>query len=142
MILEIINGDNIKKYDELDEDEKEIIDTVRNIRLMKDHAVFSLYGFQLADLIDDYEELINLRKNIQFKYFTIFEDIKKLDLINFEIDANLWEYNRNNENEIWKTELDLIYDVKNSFDIGIELIESGEAEKRIIDKENDNQDFS
>lgn len=127
---------NLHTYDELDENEKEIVDTLRSLKLLKDHATFSLFSFQLADLIDDYEQLKNLRESIQLKYFTIFENIKNSDLVDGDLDANLWGYNRNNEKEVWKSELDLIMEIKNSLDFAIELIESGEAEKRIIDEEN------
>ena len=124
-------------YDELNSDEKELLDTIRSLKLSKDHAKFSLYAFQLQGLINDYEKLKCLRQSIQSDFFNIFDDIKKDNLIDGDIDVNEWAYNRENENDVWKKELDFIFEIKNTLDYAIELIESGEAEKRIVDKENE-----
>ena len=130
-----MTSEKIRNYDELRDDEKELMHTIRNLKLMKDHATFSLYSFQLAELIEDYETLMNLREAIQMKYFAIFEDIQKNDLVDGEINVNLWAHNRDNENNVWKDELDKIQEIKNSLDVGIELIESGIAEEMIIQEE-------
>ena len=127
----------MKKYDELSSDEKELIDTIRSLKLSKDHAKFSLYSFQLQKLISDYEELKSLRQSIQLDFFNIFENIKKDNLLEGDIYANEWAYNRENENNVWNNELDFILEIKNSLDYAIELIESGEAEKTIINKEHE-----
>ena len=127
----------MKKYNELNSDEKELIDTIRTLKLSKDHAKFSLYSFQLQKLISDYDEFKNLRQSIQMDFFNIFENIKKDNLLECDIDANEWAYNRENENNAWNNELDFIWEIKNSLDYAIELIESGEAEKTIINEERE-----
>ena len=43
---------------------------------------------------------------------------------------------REHEKENWKTGLRLMGDIKIEFDIGIAMIETGEAEQLIIDDEN------
>lgn len=58
------------------------------------------------------------------------------DLVEGELDASIWGIARENENEIWDSELRLMSDIKINFDMAIAMIESGEAEQAIIDEEN------
>ena len=130
-----MGSNEVKSYDELNIFEKEIIDTIRQFQLEKNHAKLSLYSFKLDDLLKDYDELINLRKSIQMKYFSIFNEIKNEKLVDGEINSNLWYYNRENEDNIWKEELNVLGLIKNTIDENIKLIESGNAEKIIIESE-------
>ena len=131
-----MNNDRIKKYDELDVDEKEVLDSFRKMKLMYDHARFKLHKLQVEDLINDYEQLKKLREEIQVKYFSIYEELLAEDLIEGELDAGIWGITREHENEVWDSEIRLISDIKREFDIAINMIESGEAEQAIIDDEN------
>ena len=131
-----MNNDRIKKYDELDVDEKEVLDSFRKMKLMYDHARFKLHKLQVEDLINDYEQLMKLREEIQAKYFSIYEELLAEDLIEGELDVSLWGITREHENETWNAELMLMSDIKTNFDIGINMIESGEAERVIIADEN------
>ena len=131
-----MNNDRIKKYDELDVDEKEVLDSFRKMKLMYDHARFKLHRIQVENLIDDYEQLKKLREEIQVKYFSIYEELLAEDLIEGELDASVWGLTREHENEVWNSELRLISDIKTNFDIAIVMIENGEAEQAIIDDEN------
>ena len=131
-----MNNDRIKKYDELDVDEKEVLDSFRKMKLMYDHARFKLHKLQVEDLINDYEQLKKLREEIQVKYFSIYEELLAEDLIEGELDAGIWGITREHENETWDAELRLMSDIKTQFDIGINMIESGEAEQAIIADEN------
>lgn len=131
-----MNNDRIKKYDELDVDEKEVLDSFRKMKLMYDHARFKLHKLQVEDLINDYEQLKKLREDIQVKYFSIYEELLAEDLIEGELDAAIWGITREHENEIWDSEIRLISDIKREFDIAINMIESGEAERAIIADEN------
>jgi len=131
-----MNNDRIKKYNELDVDEKEVLDSFRKMKLMYDHARFKLHKLQVEDLINDYEQLKKLREEIQVKYFSIYEELLAENLIEGELDAGIWGITREHENEIWDSEIRLISDIKREFDIGIAMIESGEAEQVIIDDEN------
>ena len=131
-----MNNERIKKYDELDVDEKEVLDSFRKMKLMYDHARFKLHKLQVEDLINDYEQLKKLREEIQVKYFSIYEELLAEDLIEGELDAGIWGITREHENEVWDSEIRLISDIKREFDIAITMIESGEAEQAIIDDEN------
>ena len=128
--------DKFRKYDELEDDEKEVLDSFRKMKLMYDHARFRLHKLQVEDLINDYEQLKKLREEIQAKYFSIYEELLAEDLIEGELDASVWGITREHENEVWDSELRLISDIKTNFDIAIVMIENGEAEQAIIDDEN------
>ena len=131
-----MNNDRIRTYDELNVDEKEVLDSFRKMKLMYDHARFKLHKLQVEDLINDYEQLKRLREGIQVKYFSIYEELLAEDLIEGELDASLWGLTREHENETWNAELMLMSDIKTNFDMGINMIESGEAERVIIADEN------
>jgi len=128
--------DRFRKYDELEDDEKEVLDAFRQMKLMSDYNRFKLYKFKVEDLIKDYEQLKQLRENIQEKYFSIYEELLNEELIEGELDASIWGITRNHENETWNSELKLMSEIKTNFDIAIKMIESGEADQSIIDAEN------
>ena len=131
-----MNNDTIRKYDELNVDEKEVIDSFRQMKLISDYNKFKLYKYKIEDLISDYEQLKILRKEIQVKYFSIYGELLDEDLVEGELSASDWGIIRDHENEIWSSELRLMGDFKTEFDMAIAMIESGEAEQAIIDDEN------
>ena len=47
-----------------------------------------------------------------------------------------WATHREQENLVWTAEMQLLDDIKGTFEIGIGMIESGEAERQIIQEEN------
>ena len=131
-----MNNEKIRTYDELEYEEKEVLDSFRKMKLMYDYARFKLHGLQVENLIKDYEQLKKLREEIQVKYFSIYEELLSEDLIEGELNASIWGITREHENEVWDSELRLMSDIKTNFDIAIHMIESGEAEQAIIDEEN------
>ncbi|WP_400244445.1 hypothetical protein [Methanobrevibacter smithii] len=128
--------DEIRTYDELEDDEKEVLDAFRQMKLISDYNKFKLYKFKVEDLINDYEQLKKLREVIQVKYFSIYEELVTEELIEGELDASVWGITREHETETWDSELQLMSEIKTNFDIAIKMIESGEAEQSIIDAEN------
>ena len=129
-------NEDIRTYDELYNDEKEVLDSFRKMKLMYDYARFKLHKLQVEDLINDYEQLKKLREEIQVKYFSIYEELLTEDLIEGELDTIVWGITREHENEVWDSELRLMGEIKSNFDVAINMIESGEAEQAIIDAEN------
>ena len=129
-------NEKIKTYNECSADEKEVLDSFRQMKLLYDHARFRLYKNKVEDLINDYKQLKKLREDIQFKYFSIYEDLIDEKLIEGELDASIWGNTREHENETWDSEVRLMSDIKTNFDIALNMIESGEAEQAIIDDEN------
>ena len=65
--------ERFRKYDELESDEKEVLDVFRQMKLMSDYNMFKLYKFKVEDLIKDYEQLKQLREEIQAKYFSVYD---------------------------------------------------------------------
>lgn len=128
--------DRFRKYDELEDDEKEVLDVFRQMKLLADYNKFKLYKYKVEDLIEDYEELKKLREEIQAKYFSVYDELVNEELIEGELDASIWGITRDHENETWDSELQLMSEIKTNFDIAINLIETGEAEQMIIDDEN------
>lgn len=98
--------------------------------------MFRLYNYKVEDLINDYEQLKQLREEIQVKYFSIYYELLTEELIEGELDASDWGITREHENEVWDAELRLMSEIKANFDLAIKMIESGEAEQSIIDAEN------
>ena len=128
--------DRFRTYDELEDDEKEVLDAFRQMKLISDYNKFKLYKFKVEDLINDYEQLKKLREEIQVKYFSIYDELVAEELIEGELDASVWGITREHETETWDSELQLMSEIKTNFDIAIKMIESGEAEQSIIDEEN------
>ena len=131
-----MSNEKIKTYNECSADEKEVLDSFRQMKLLYDHARFRLYKNKVGDLLNDYEIMKELREDIQFKYFSIYGELIDEKLIEGELDASIWGNTREHENEVWDAELRLMSDIKTNFDIALNMIESGEAEKSIIDAEN------
>ena len=127
-----MNEDRFRTYDELEEDEKEVLDVFRQMKLIADYNKFKLYKYKVEDLINDYKKLKHLREEIQEKYFSLYNELKQENLIEGELDASEWGIIRDHENETWNAELELMSEIKTQFDIGIRMIESGEAEQAII----------
>ena len=59
-----MTGDRFRKYDELEADEKEVLDVFRQMKLIADYNKFKLYKYKVENLIEDYEELKKLREEI------------------------------------------------------------------------------
>lgn len=129
----IMNEKKIINYNEFSIDENELTGSLIKMKLLYDHATFNLHKFQVEELIKDYEQLKNLREDIQVKYFSIYEKLSEEGLIEGDLDKINWGLNREKENEVWNSELKLISDMKIDFDMAISMIESGEAEA-IINK--------
>ena len=128
--------DRFRKYDELEADEKEVLDVFRQMKLLADYNKFKLYKYKVEDLIEDYEELKKLREEIQAKYFSVYDELLNEELIEGELDASVWGITREKENETWDSELQIKSEIKTNFDLAIKMIETGEAEQMIIDDEN------
>ena len=131
-----MTGNRLRKYDELEDDEKEVLDVFREIKLLADYNKFKLYKYKVEDLINDYEQLKQLRQDIQAKYFSVYDELVNEELIEGELDASIWGITREHENETWDSELQLMGEIKTNFDMAIKMIETGEAEQMIIDDEN------
>lgn len=130
-----MNKNKIRIYDELEGDEKEVLDVFRQMKLISYYNRFKLYKYNVENLIEDYEQLMKLREEIQVKYFSLYNELLAEELIEGELDARELGITKEHENEVWDSELRIISDFKVNFDRAIKMIESGEAEQSIIDAE-------
>ena len=128
--------DKIRNYDELENDEKEVLDVFRQMKLMSDYNRFRFFNLKVENLITKYEQLKQLREEIQGDYFLIYDELLSEELIEGELDASDWGITRDHENEVWDAELRLMSEIKANFDLAIKMIKSGEADQSIIDAEN------
>ena len=119
--------EKIINYEEFSSDENEWFYGFSNMMLFYDHDTFNLYKFHLEKLIKDYEQLKNLREDIQVKFFSIYEKLSEECLTEGDLDKIKWGLNREKENEVWNLELKLINDMKTEFDMVINLFECYEA---------------
>lgn len=131
-----MNDDKIRAYDELNVDEKEVLDFFRQMKLESDYNKFRFYNLKVQGLIEKYEQLKRLREEIQSDYFSLYDEIASEELIEGELDAGAWDITREHENEVWDAELRLWSEIKAHFDLAIKMIESSEADQSIIDAEN------
>lgn len=131
-----MNEDKIRTYDELNVDEKGLLDVFRQMKLMSDYNRFRFYNLKVESLIVKYEQLKQLREEIQGDYFSIYDELLSEELIEGELDASDWGITRDHENEVWDAELRLMSEIKANFDLAIKMIKSGEADQSIIDAEN------
>ena len=131
-----MNEDKIRTYDELNFEEKGLLDVFRQMKLMSDYNRFRFYNLKVENLIEKYEQLKQLREEIQGDYFSIYDELLAEELIEGELDASDWGITREHENEVWDAEVRLMSEIKANFDLAIKMIESGEAEQSIIDAEN------
>ena len=131
-----MNEDKIRTYDELEDDEKDVLDVFRQMKLMSDYNRFRFYKLKVENLMAKYGELKQLREEIQAEYFSIYDELVAEELIEGELDASDWGITREHENEVWDSEIRLMSEINANFDLAIKMIESGEAEQSIIDAEN------
>lgn len=90
-----MDNDRIRKYDELEDDKKEVLDVFRRMKLLADYNKFKLYKYKVEDLIEDYEELKKIREEIQAKYFSVYDELVNEELIEGELDASIWGITEN-----------------------------------------------
>ena len=136
-----MNNDEIKTYDELEPEQKEVFDIFRMMKLNADYANFRYHIFRLENLLEDYEELKKLRENIQEKYFSVYEELLSEGLIEVELDGSDWALIREHEKETWDAESNLMAEIKNKLDEAVSMIDSGEAANMIIEEENNPDNF-
>lgn len=75
-----MTNDERRTYDELNIDEQEVLDSFRKMKLLWDQARFELFSYQLTDLLEKYEDLLELRKETQALLFEILKKIDQHDL--------------------------------------------------------------
>ena len=130
-----MQDENIRSYEELNEDELDVLGTFRMMKLQSDYFKFKFYDSKLEDILNDYEHLKQTREKIQEKFFALHEELNEEGMIDGDIPVSDWGFLREQEKESWDNEINFLSEIKSSLEIAIELIESGDAEKAIIEME-------
>ena len=133
--MNTINNEKIKTYDELDIDEKELLDIFRTMKLGYDQARFELYSHRLNDLIEKYENIVEMRRDAQAAFFEILEQIDKDGLSAIDVSYEKFGRNRHVEEDYIHEELNVIREYKVGFDEALDLICRGVAEELLIREE-------
>ena len=136
-----MNNDEIKRYDELNVDEKDVIDCFRQMKLMSDQAKFELFAYRLTDLLNKYESLLELRRETQALFFELLDKIDENQLTAIDVSYEKFGRNRQVEEDYINEEVNIIHEYKVGFDEALDMIYSGVAEQIIIAEENDRTGF-
>ena len=95
---------------------------------------FRLMSYQLDDLLEEYDKLMELRGNIQFKFFNTLENVKKNGLPVKE-DYERWEKIRTQERQGWDEEINLIADLKYDVVDNLKMLDNTKMRRMLINKE-------
>ena len=131
-----IDNQKIKTYDECTADEKEVLDSFRKMKLMFDQARYELFSYKLTDLLEKYEDLLEMRQETQALLFDVLEEIDQHGLAGIDVDYEKLGRNRQAEADNIAEEVNVVTEYKTAFDEGLALISCGAAEQAILDAEN------
>ena len=131
-----IDNQKIRTYDECTADEKEVLDSFRKMKLLFDQARYELFSYKLTDLLEKYEDLLEIRQETQALLFAVLEEIDQHGLAGIDVDYEKLGLNRQVEAGNIAEEVNIVKEYKVAFDEGLALISSGAAEQAILDAEN------
>ena len=109
-------------------------DDLDRLKLELECEKFRLMSFQLDNLLEEYDKLIELRQSIQLKFFTTLENVKK-NGIPVKQDYERWEKIRTSERDGWNEEIDLIADLKYDIDDNLKLLDNADMRHSLINNE-------
>ena len=118
---------DIKSYEEMNADEKEILDAFWNLKIQSSYHKYRLYKFKIDNIFMYYRLLKKLRAEIQSHYFKLMEDLKEDGLIKGDLNLDVWSINRSNEDATWKAELDFLDNINRDFEIALGMIDKGDV---------------
>ncbi len=95
---------------------------------------FRLMSFQLENLLEEYDKLLELRENIQLKFFQAMENIGKNEIPVRE-DFTRWDEVRTKERKIWMEEINFIADLKYDIDDNLKILDNNKLQRLFIEKE-------
>ena len=109
-------------------------DDLDRLKLELECEKFKLMSYQLDDLLEQYDKLMEIRGNIQFKFFNALDNIKN-NGIPVDEDYERWEKIRTMEREGWDEEINLIADLKYDIDDNLKILDNTKMRRMLIDKE-------
>ena len=105
-----------------------------NYKLEYDCERFRLMSYQLEDLLEEYDKLFEIRRNIQLKFFMTLKNLQKND-IEVSEDYQRWEKVLSSERHEWNKEIDLIADLKYDIDDNLKLLDNVDMRHSLINNE-------
>lgn len=106
------------------------------MKLNYDQARFELYSYRLNDLIEKYENIVEMRRDGQALFFEIIKEIDKDGLSAIDVNYEKFGRNRQLEENYINEEGNIIREYKVGFDEALQLICDGTAERLLVDEEN------
>ena len=137
-----MNTEKIKSYNQLNSEQKEVMDTVRQMKLMGDQSRFELFSYQLGVLLEKYQAIMQLRKEAQALLFEVLEKIEQNNLSTIDIDYYKLGKNRINEENTINEEAYIVEEYKIGFDEALDLIYSGVAEQLLMAEDEIDVDYT
>lgn len=137
-----MNTEKLQTYNQLNSEQKKLIDTVRQMKLMGDQARFELFSYQLDILLEKYQAIMQLRKEAQALLFNVLERIEQNSLSAIDIDYYKLGKNRINEENTINEEVNIVEEYKIGFDEALDLIYSGVAEQILIAEDEIGVDYT
>ena len=104
------------------------------IKLELECEKFRLMSYQLENLMEEYDRLTELRDNIQFKFFTTIENVKR-NGIPVREDYDRWNKVRSTERQNWEAEINLIADLKYDVDDNLKILDNTKMRRMLINRE-------
>ena len=104
------------------------------MKLLNDQARFELFSYKLTDLLNKYEEILELREETQALLFDVLEEIDKNDLSSIHVDYEKLGMNRQVELNNISEEVNIVEEYKTGFDVALDMIYSGVAEDLLINE--------
>ena len=130
-----MNNQKIKSYDELNSDEHYVLDMVLSMKIERDKAQFQLLNYELNDLLNNYQQLQQLRKEIQAKYFAILEKIDASEFATVDVSYEKWSEVRDYENTNWNEEVEVMSEFQYYLNELIMQLNDGTMERLIIEEQ-------
>ena len=118
---------DIKSYEEMNADEKEILDAFWNLKIQSSYHKYRLYKFKIDNIFMYYRLLKKLRAEIQTQYFKLMTDLNEDGLVEGDLNLDVWSINRSNEDATWKAELDFLDTINRDFEIALGMIDKGDV---------------
>ena len=116
-------------------DEHFVLAMFCTMKIEMDKAKFQLLNYEINDLLNSYEQLQELRQDIQAKYFEILEKIDASELANVDVSYEKWSEVREYENTNWNEEISVISDFQYYLKELINQLDDGTMERLIIEEE-------
>ena len=92
--------------------------------------------FYPDNLLEKYEDLLEIRQETQALLFDVLQEIDQHGLAGIDVDYEKLGRNRQAEADNIAEEVNVVTEYKTAFDEGLALISSGAAEQAILDAEN------